>query len=178
MKVFKVFSNYFYSLGIKKGQDCILFFCTWMGCEWGGGSTLPIRFLRAEAPLWLGFSFHLYIQEQCVELENNAYSSNTIRDNFTKFYMQLYWSILHTFWVMTFDLWGQIRSLRPKQKISKSNNKACGITTHIVQKLIKITLPNYICNFIGHFPTHLFLWPLTCKVKFDLWGQNENFKIQ
>ena len=40
--------------------------------------------------------------------ENNAYSSRTNKDNLTKFYMQLYWLIPHTFHFMTFDLRGQI----------------------------------------------------------------------
>ena len=56
------------------------------------------------------------IQNSNNEYEKSAYSLNTIRDNFTKFYMQLYWSIPHIFYLMTFDLRGHIRSLRLKQK--------------------------------------------------------------
>ena len=109
--------------------------------------------------------------------ENNAYSSRTNKDNLTKFYMQLYWLIPHTFYFMTFDLRGQIWPLRPKQKFQNRQSSVCGRTMHRIKKLRKITLLNFLCNFIGQFPTHFILWPLTSEVRFDLWGQNKNFKI-
>ena len=34
------------------------------------------------------------------------------------------------------------------------------------------------CIFIGQFHTDFVLWPLTSKVKFDLWGQNKSFKVK
>ena len=39
------------------------------------------------------------------------------------FFMQLYWSILHIFCVMTFDIKGQIQPLRPKRKFQNPINQ-------------------------------------------------------
>ena len=47
-------------------------------------------------------------------LGNNWNISRTIKDIFTKFYMQLERSILHIFYFLTFDLQGQISPLKVK----------------------------------------------------------------
>ena len=58
----------------------------------------------------------LFFRPSKLTWENEAYISKTNEDNFTKFHMQLYWLIPHTFYFMTFDLQGHIRPLRLKQK--------------------------------------------------------------
>ena len=54
--------------------------------------------------------------------ENNAYSWKTNKDNFTKFYMQVYWSIPQLLYFMNFDFRRQIWGQNCKTKISNSNN--------------------------------------------------------
>ena len=90
------------------------------------------------------------------------------------FYLQLFYRILYivTIFRSGAPLWLSF-SVRPTVCPNLH-----GRTMHIVEKLIKITLPNFICKFIGQFPTYFILWTLTSAIKFDLWGQNKNFKIQ
>ena len=116
---------------------------------------IPRMFLRSGALSMTRFFFptRFFFLSHCA-WENNAYSSKTIKDNFTKFYMQLYWSIPHIFCLMTFDIRGHIWPLRPKQKFQNHQSSIRGRTMHTIQKLIKITLQNFICNSIGQFPTH------------------------
>ena len=55
-------------------------------------------------------------------------------------------------------------SVRPSIQPSVHPNLR-GRTMHIVQKLIEITLPNFICKFTGQLLTYFFtLWPITSKV--------------
>ena len=71
--------------------------------------------------------------------------------------MQLNWLIPHTFSFMTFDLRGQIQPLRPKQTFQNRQSSVHGRTMHRIKKLNEITLLNFLCNFIGQFPTHFML---------------------
>ena len=40
-------------------------------------------------------------------------------------------------------------------------------------KILEITLPNFICIFIGQFHTDFVSWPLTYEVKFNLSGKTK-----
>ena len=53
-----------------------------------------------------------------------------------------------------------------------------GRSMHIVQNLIKINLPDFICIFIGQFPTHFVLWPLTSEAKTKISKSNNSRTFQ
>ena len=108
-----------------------------------------IRDLWPPRPKWT-------FQNQNNAYENNAYSSKSIRDNFNQFFIQLYWSIPHTFHFMTFDLQGQIWPLRPKQNFK------------IVCTLEKTNDDNFTKFYMQLF----WLIPhIICLMTFDLQGQ-------